>query len=64
VPAPDLIAEVKAVDSNEVFVILPTNDALAHYAAKQRRAFGNQLNNNNVAAIVIPPELANKNDQP
>jgi hypothetical protein len=59
-----LIAEVKAVESDEVFVILPTNDALAHYAAKHRRAFGNQLNNNNVADIVVPPELANKNDQP
>jgi hypothetical protein len=49
---------------DEVFVLLPSDEALNHYAAKKRKDFGKALNTNDVAAIEVPLQLRNKDDKP
>jgi hypothetical protein len=65
VPTADIIAGVKGDDlDDEAFMLLPSNTALEHYAAKKRRAYGKALNATEASAIQIPEQLRLKNNKP
>lgn len=64
-PVAEIIAGVKSDDlDDEAFMLLPTNNALDHFAAKKRRAFGKALNAPLAASIQIPEQLRTKNNKP
>jgi hypothetical protein len=65
VPTPALISQAKSPGiSDEVFVVLPTEEAMRHHAAKKRRECGMALNTMNLAEIEVPERFAFKNGQP